>query len=134
MESENIQMMPIENIVVEDGAHDVMNSPDMRRYLDSAEAAITGQGSDKATKAISELPLESRYIWRIANSLKQGFCDFDKSSVRADLGTMNAADFDTVMGLLDRRPIQFCMFLRTVLGAAEMESVMMEAVAIAKRY
>jgi hypothetical protein len=90
--------------------------------------------TDETTKELRELPLERRYIWRIASSLRQAFFDFDKASVRLDLSTMNAEDFDNVVELIDRRVVQFCMLLRELVGTAEMEAVMLEAIDIAKKY
>jgi hypothetical protein len=127
-------MMHVKDIPVESGALEMANSPSMEPYLTRLAAMMAGRGSDAAKKAISELPLERRYIWRIAASLRQAFCDFDKASVRADLGAMNAEDFDAVMVLLDRRPVQFAMLLRTVFGAEEMERTLLESIDIAKRY
>jgi hypothetical protein len=131
-EPDDIQMMPTNHIKMEDEAQEMMESPDLRPYLQNIEAVVTGRGKDKATKALSELPLEKRYLWRIASSLQTAFCDFDKSSVRADLNTMNADDFDTVVRLTDRG-VQFCMLMRTIFGADAMEATMLEAISIAKR-
>jgi hypothetical protein len=133
MQPEDVRTIPVSQIPIEGGALKMLSKPEIQPYLAHAEAAITGQGCDEATSAIAELPLERRYIWRIASSLKQAFCDFDKSSVRADLGTMNAEDFDNVLGLIERRPVQFAMLLRTVFGAEQMESMLLDAIDIAKR-
>jgi hypothetical protein len=132
-EPEDIQIVPTREIKIEDGAQDMMESPDLQPYLESIQVVVTGRGKDNATKALSELPLERRYIYRIASSLRNAFCDFDKSSVRADLSTMNADDFDTVVGLIDRRTVQFAMLLRTVFGAEQMEKMLLEAIDISKR-
>jgi hypothetical protein len=126
--------MPVKDIIVEDGAMEVATLPSMEPYLAYIQAKMTGVGREEAAKAIADLPLEKRYIWRIASSLKRAFVDFDKSSLRADLSTMNAEDFDTVVGLIERRPVQFAMLLRTILGANEMERVHLEAIDVAKRY
>lgn len=130
----DVQLMEVKDISVEDGALEMATSATMEPYLANAEAAITGRGTDKATNAISQLPLERRYVWRIASSLRQAFCDFDKSSVRADLAAMGAEDFDTVVELIDRRVVQFAMLLRTVFGSEQMEQKLLEAIDIAKRY
>lgn len=130
----DVQMVSITDISVEDGAQQMATSPDMEPYLMNAEAVLTGHGTDRATTALSELPLEHRYIFRIVTGLKQAFCDFDKSSVRADLSTMNAEEFDAVVQLIDCRVLQFAMLLRTVFGAEEMQRMLLDAVEIAKRY
>lgn len=107
-----------------------VGSPD--RNTVGAEAP-TGRGDEKAANALADLPLERRYLYRIASSLRQAFIVFDTSSVRADLSTMNAADFDYVVGLIERRPVQFAMLLRTIFGAEQMEKMLSEAIDIAKR-
>jgi len=131
-EPENM-LIPTKDIKMDDGAKEMMESSDLQPYLQHIETVITGRGKDKAMKALCELPLEKRYVYRIASSLQTAFCDFDKSSVRADLNTMNAEDFDTIVELIDRRPVQFCMLMRTIFGADAMEATMLEAIDIAKR-
>jgi hypothetical protein len=126
-------LIPTKEITIEDGAQDMMESPDLQPYLQNIEAVVTGRGKNKATKALSELPLEKRYIWRIASSLRTAFCDFDKSSVRADLSTMNADDRDKTVALIERRAGQYCMLMQTIFGADAMEATMLEAIDIAKR-
>jgi hypothetical protein len=131
---EPVRLMAVKDISVESGALEMANSLATESYLTNAAAMMTGRGIDEAKKAVSELPLERRYVWRIVSSLRQAFCDFDKASLRLDLATMNADDFDTVMEAIHQRPVQFCMFLRTVLGAVEMEAVVRYAVDIAKNH
>ncbi len=128
------QMMPVKSIVMEDGAQDMIESPDLQPYLRYIEASMTGQGRDKARETISELPLERRYIWRVVLSLRRAFCDFDRSSIRADLNTMDAKDFDSVVTLLDGRQVQLAMLLRTVFGSEQMEEMLQEAISISKRF
>ena len=72
-EPEDIQMMPTKKIKMEHGARDMMESPDLQPYLQRIESAITGCGMDDATKALSELPLKKRYVYRIASSLQIAF-------------------------------------------------------------
>ena len=113
MLSDDVRMTPTAGIKMEGGAQKMLKSPSVEPYLTNAEAAMTGKGWNKAAKAIAELPLERRYIYRIASSLQNAFCDFDRSSLRIDLSSMSAEDFDMVVGLIDRRPVQFAMLLRT---------------------
>jgi len=68
----------------------------------------------------------------VASALKWGFADFDNVPVAADRDTLNPEDFDKVVDLLKHRPIQFCMFLKALVGAEAMERLMMEGIATAK--
>jgi hypothetical protein len=132
MQPENIRTVRVKDITIEDGAMEAANSSSMEPYLDYIQAKMTGRRQEEARRAIADLPLERRYLWRIASSLKQAFVDFDKASVRFDLTSMNAADFDYIVGLIERRPVQFAMLLRTIFGAEEMERMLLEAIDIAK--
>ena len=84
-------------------------------------------------ETIRELPLEKRYVWRVASALKWGFADFDTLCVEADRQTLTPEDFVKLMELLRYRPIQFCMFLTTLVGVEQMERLMGEAVRVAKK-
>jgi hypothetical protein len=35
-------------------------------------------------EVVRQLPLEKRYVWRVASALKWGFADFDNVNVNAD--------------------------------------------------
>jgi hypothetical protein len=52
-------------------------------------------------EAIRQLPLEKRYVWRVASALKWGFADFDDLGVEADKRTLTPEDFAKVMDLLN---------------------------------
>jgi hypothetical protein len=62
-----------------------------------------------------------------------GLADFDSVNVDADRQTMSPEDFAKVMALLKLRPIQFCIFLKTLVGAEEMQRMMVEAIKVAKQ-
>jgi hypothetical protein len=82
---------------------------------------------------LSKLPLEKRYVWRVASALKWGLADFDDVTVAADRDTLNPEDFAKVMQLLRFRPIQFCMFLKALVGADEMERLVNQGITAAKQ-
>jgi len=42
-------------------------------------------------------------------------------------------DLSRVMDLLKLRPMQFCLFLKTLVGAQEMQRMMVQAVGVARR-
>ncbi len=69
----------------------------------------------------------------MASALKWGFADFDDFTVAADRDTLNPEDFARVIDLLKHRPIQFCMFLKALVGAEEMKNMMLKAIVVAGR-
>ncbi len=120
-------------IRMEDGARELLNSPQMQPYMRYIEAKVTGADPQPFMDAIAQLPLEDRYVWRIASALKWGFADFEDWSVAVDGITLPQSDMANLMRLLRARPIQFCLFLRVLLGPEEMERVMTGAIAVAKQ-
>jgi len=81
---------------------------------------------------ISGLPIEKRYVWRVASALKWGFADFEDWNVMVDRKTLKQEDAAKVMQLLRFSPIQFCMFLKALVGTEQMERMMSQAIAVAK--
>src|ERR1039457_4187856 len=117
MADENpIKRAPTNQIRQEPGAHELASSPDMKAYLEFIKAVIQDHDPAPELEAIRQLPLEKRYIWRVASALNWGFADFDK-----------------VIELLKLRPMQFCIFLKTLVGAEEMQRMMIEAIGVAKK-
>jgi hypothetical protein len=131
MSDQKYKVVELDSLKMEDGAKELMSTPEMQPYLRYVEAAMLGGDVDPALREIAGLPLEKRYLWRIASALKTGFADFDDWNVFADRKTMNQDDAARIMQLLRFRPIQFCMFLKALLGAEEMERVMLAAIAAA---
>jgi hypothetical protein len=132
-DEDDIERIPINQIRQEDGAHELASSPNMEPYLDFVKAVIWNHDPSPELEAIRQLPLEKRYVWRLASALKWGFADFDSVNVDADRQTMSPEDFAKVMDVLKLRPIQFCIFLKTLVGAEQMQRVMVEAIGMAKR-
>ena len=87
----------------------------------------------EAVAEIGNLPLEQRYVWRVLSALKWGFADFDNVNVVIDRKTLGPEDRKKVAELLPHRPVQFCMFLKALLGAEAMEQMMTQAISIAKQ-
>jgi hypothetical protein len=83
--------------------------------------------------AIRQLPLEKRYVWRVASALKWGLADCDDLSVQADRQTLSPEDFKAVMDLLKFRPMQLAIVLKALVGAEEMQRMMIEAIGMAKQ-
>lgn len=133
MSDQNFKVVELDSIKMEDGAKELMSTPDMQPYLRYIEAAMLGGDVDPSMREIAELPLAKRYVWRVASALKWGFADFEDWNVVVDRKTLKPEDAAKVMQLLRFRPIQFCMFLKALVGAAEMERLMNYAIAVAKQ-
>jgi hypothetical protein len=132
MADDNIERIPIRNLHQEDGADDLASSPDMEPYLNFAMALMQRADPTPELEAIRQLPVEKRYVWRVASALKWGFADFDNLGVDADRQTLSPEDFAKVMELLKLRPMQFCIFLKALVGVQEMQRMMVEAIGVAK--
>jgi|ERR1035441_6935395 hypothetical protein len=133
MSDQNYKVVELDSIKMEDGAKELMSTPEMQPYLRYVEAAMLGGDVDSSLRGIAELPLEKRYVWRVASALKWGFADFEDWNVVVDRKTLKPEDAAKVMQLLRFRPIQFCMFLKALVGAGEMERLMNRAIAVAKK-
>lgn len=133
MNDEKPKTMRIKDLRQEEGASELSSSPNMEPYLKYIMAAMQGADVQPHLEALSKLPLEKRYVWRVASAMKWGFADFDSEPVAADRDTMNAEDFAKVVDLLKFRPIQFCVFLKGLLGAEEMKNTMLKAISVAGR-
>ena len=133
MSKKKIKRVPIKDIVSEDGAHELATSETMQPYLRLLMAEMQDHDITPHVEEIAQLPLEKRYIWRIASALKWGFADFDSVYVPVDRETLSPEDLGKVVELLRFRPMQLCMFLKALLGTEVMERVMAEAIAAAKK-
>ena len=133
MSDETPKEIPIKDLRQEEGASELASSPDMEPYLHYLMAAMQGADVQPHLGALSKLPLEKRYVWRVASALKWGFADFDDVTVAADRDTLTPEDFAKVVDLLTFRPIQFYMFLKTLVGAEEMKRMMLQAILFANK-
>jgi hypothetical protein len=131
MSDQEFKVVELDSLKMEDGAKELMSAPEMQPYLRYVEAAMLGGDVDPSLREIAELPLEKRYVWRVASALKWGFADFDTANVAVDRKTLKPEDAAKLMELLQLRPIQFCMFLKALVGAEEMERLMNQAIAVA---
>ena len=64
---------------------------------------------------------------------KWGLADCESLSVEADRLTLTLDDFATVMDLLKFRPMQLALVLKVLVGAEEMQRMMIGAIGVAKR-
>ena len=132
-EHDSTKRIPINKLRQEEGAHELASSPDMKPYLNFAMAVMQNHNPSPELEAIRQLPLEKRYTWRLASALKWGLAHFDSVNVDADKKTLTQENFAKVMDLLNLRPIQFCIFLKTLVGAEEMQRMMVEAIKVARQ-
>jgi hypothetical protein len=130
---DEIRQVPLRELKSEEGAHDLATSPNMEPYLRLAMSEVQGADIRPELETIRQMPLERRYIWRVASALKWAFADFDSQNVAADKETLSAEDQAKVMDLLKHRPVQFCLFLKALLGPEEMTRIMVQAIAAAGR-
>jgi hypothetical protein len=101
--------------------------------LEFIKAVIQDHDPTAELDAIRLLPLEKRYVWRVASAFKWGFADLDDLGLEADKRTLTSEDFAKVMDLVKLRPMQFCIFLKTLVGVEEMQWMMIEAIGFAKQ-
>lgn len=104
----------------------------MQPYSRYIETAMFGGDVGPAIQEIAQLPLEKRYVWRVASALKWGFADFEDWNVAVDRKTLTPEDAAKLMQLLRFRPIQFCMFMKALVSGDEMERLMNKGTAVAK--
>jgi hypothetical protein len=128
MDNNETKYIPIKDLKVEEGAEDLMDSPLMRPYIEAAKVLLQNKDASSVIAKIAELPLEQRYVWRVASPLKWGFADLDSGSVARDRETLSPEDRKRVVESLRVRPIRFCLFLKALLGADEMQRIMVHAI------
>jgi len=128
-----IQRIPIHQLHQEPGAEELATSQEMRPYIEFAMALMQGHDTESELEAIRQLPVEKRYVWRIASALKWAFADLDDLSVEADKLTLTPEDFAKVGDLLKLRPMQFCLFMKALVGREEMLKMMVQAIGVAKQ-
>lgn len=126
-EEKPIKRVPLGSLSSEDGVDELLDSPEMEPYVELAVAGLQGSNVQRQLQTIAELPLEKRYIWRVASALKWAFADFDTANVRADVDTLTDEDLAKVLKMLELRPTQFCLFLRALVGSVQMGRLMVEA-------
>jgi hypothetical protein len=133
MSDKNVRVVELGSLKVEDGAHELATSPDMQPYLQLIKAGLQDQDTTPHMEEIAALPLEKRYVWRVASALKWAFADLESVSVAVDRETLSEEDLRKVVELLKLRPMQFCIFLKALLGDEAMERLMSNAIAFAKQ-
>src|SRR5258706_11169583 len=65
--------VPISEFSAEDGADDLLSSPEMHPYARlMMKGMVDGNTVESELTEIAAMPLEKRYVWRIASALKWG--------------------------------------------------------------
>ena len=67
MADDDIERIPTKDIRQEEGARELATSPDMKLYLEFIKAVMQDYDPSPELDAIRRLPLERRYIWRVAS-------------------------------------------------------------------
>lgn len=125
---DSTKQIPIKDIKFDPAAEDLLDSAAMEPYMNLAIAVMGGKDTAPAIEAIAALPLGQRYVWRVASALKWAFVDFESLNIEADRQTLSPEDQGQLDDLLKHRPLQFCIFLSTLLGQKQMELLMLSAI------
>jgi len=103
------KQIPLRDLKVDPTAEDLLDSAAMEPYLNLAVAIMGEKETGSVIEELAALPLEKRYVWRVASALKWAFADFDSLTVEADRQTMSAEDRQQLVDLVRNRPLQFCL-------------------------
>jgi hypothetical protein len=128
MQKTQVKRIPVRSLRSEEGADEMNRLPEMRPYFEALKATIPGRDPAPELQAVAALPLEKRYVWRIALALRQAFCDFDSETVRMDLATLSAEQIAEVQKLVAFRPMQLAWFFQTLFGIQSMQSHFTQAI------
>ena len=127
-----IKRIPLKDLNVEPEAEALLESAAMEPYMNLAIAVMGGKDTRPAIEKLAELPLEERYVWRVASALKWAFADLETLNIEADRKTISPGDQTRLEELLKHRPLQFCMFLSALFGEKQMEMLMISAIKSAR--
>ncbi len=122
------KQIPIRDLKIDPAAEDLLDSAAMEPYMNLAIAVMGHKDVGPAVAAITALPLEKRYTWRVASALKWAFVDFENLNVVADRRTLSQEDLDKLVDLLRVRPLQFCLFFSALFGEERMEKLIAASV------
>jgi hypothetical protein len=125
--NDSTKQVPMRDLKVDPTAEDLLESEAMKPYMNLAVAMMGNKDTGPAIEELAGLPLEKRYVWRVASALKWAFADFDTLTVEADRQTISPEDRKQLVDLLQNRPLQFCLFLSALFGQKRMEILMVSA-------
>jgi len=127
------KVVPLKHLRAEEGSEDMVKSEAMKPYLNLVMSTVRQRNVDEAMQQIRALPLEDRYVWRVASAMKWAFADCDGESAEADRDTMSPVELAKVRELLSLRPAQFCIILKALFGEREMLRMMMSGIEMARQ-
>src|SRR5438132_394020 len=113
---DSTKQIPIRDLKMEPEAEGLLESAAMEPYMNLVMAMMGGKDTGPAIEALAALPLEKRYVWRVASALKWAFTDLETLNVEADRQTVSPEDRKQLVDLLKHRPLQFCLFLSALFG------------------
>ena len=128
-----IEQIDLHQIRREEGGEEFWQSPATAPYLRYCIALAQGESTEEAEREIAALPLEKRYVWRILFALGAAFAGFDSEMVQLDRATLSKQDRERIVDSVRLRPLQFCLFLRALLGPENMRELMSGAAEEATR-
>jgi hypothetical protein len=105
----------------------------MQPYLRLIKAGMQDHDTTPHMEEIAAIPLEKRYVWRVASALKWAFADLETVNVNVDREALSKEDLKKLVELLRLRPVQFCVFLKALVGTEGMERLMKDGIESAKR-
>lgn len=133
MSERRLERVLLKDIHFDESVRDLLNSPNMQPYIQMAMAVQKREGVQPCLETIAQMPLERRYVWRIASALKWAFGDFDSVSVAVDRDTLSSEDLDRVKELVRDRHLQLWMFLKTLVGDEELRRLLAEVKEVTQR-
>src|ERR1700689_1281551 len=99
MNEDKPKSIPLKDLVSEDGAHELAPSPAMQPSLRFIKAGLQDRDTTPHMEEIAAIPLEKRYVWRVASALKWAFADLETVSVNVDRETLSKEDLKKLIEL-----------------------------------
>jgi hypothetical protein len=128
MDPDEIKYVSPKDLKSEEGAEEILDSEAMQPYMNLVLAMMQQRDTGPATAEIAALPVEKRYVWRVASALQWAFADMDSLPVEVDRQTLSQEDRRRLLEMVRHRPLQFCLFLSTLFGQKAMEVLMLSAI------
>jgi hypothetical protein len=110
----------------------LMRAPDAAPYVRFAVKIATSKEPDAEWEKIAQLPLNKRYVWRVATALQWALGDLSDLSLAVDRATMSFEDLAKLKEQIETLPLQFCLLFKSLCGTARMERIILEALNEAK--
>ena len=133
MSEAKYKVVELSSLHVEEGAKELFDSPGMQPYAEYLMAIMQGADPTPALEYLRRVPLEGRYVWRVASALKWAFADCETDNVDADKQTLSPEELARVVDLLKLRPMQMAIFLKALVGAEEMQRMRVEGIKVARQ-